>query len=223
MIICKHHIFIDDVRLRDFVNNHDLRFFKHQKYLLNKMLDLNDGFTIKLDTWDANTLRNDYELCHKIKHINVIKPLCYFEFEFDILDYFETGKYSVKQYEDISVVISEYFKPIYHDNNIFKQIIYVLFYIFYKYNISFPNINITNIYTYHVDKSKTIRYNIKERLFIIKTNEIVVLDDFANSFKTDDVNILLSNIYDICKFFGKNFNKSYEDPLDILNDLLFFD
>ena len=133
-MVLKKHIYINDIEMCELVNNNDLRFFKHQKYLLNKMLDTNNGFYVKYCTWDSNILLNDFELCNKIKHINVIKPLCYFEFEDDIIDYLENTH--LRQYEELSVIISEYYDPVKENMEnkvILLQIILLLHYIFSQF------------------------------------------------------------------------------------------
>lgn len=147
MNVSKKHIYINDIEIRDFLNNHDLRFFKHQKYLLNKMLDIDSGFYVKLFSWDSTILLNSYEITNKIKHINIVKPLCYFEYESDIIDYLNNTKFN--EFEESSVIISKYYSPVLEkifEKDVLLQIILLLYFVFFKYSIGFQEINIDNIY-----------------------------------------------------------------------------
>lgn len=223
-MVLKKHIYINDIEMRELVNNNDLRFFKHQKYLLNKMLDTNNGFYVKHFTWDSNILLNDFELCNKIKHINVIKPLCYFEFEDDIIDYLENT--NLRQYEELAVIISEYYDPVKENIKnkvILLQIILLFHHIFFNFKICFKDINIDNIYFQNLDKPKNVKYNFLNQSFRIQTQNIVIFDDFYNSFKTDDQQYFNEFMDKIMKKYTDFRNHSDNiDCIDKLNQIILF-
>jgi len=223
-MVLKKHIYINDVEMCELVNNNDLRFFKHQKYLLNKMLDTNNGFYVKYFTWDSNILLNDFELCNKIKHVNIIKPLCYFEFEDDIIDFLQNTNF--RKNEELSVIISEYYDPVkenIENKFILLQIILLLHYIFFNFNVCFKEINIDNIYIKKLNKPKNVKYNFLNQSFRIQTENIVIFDDFYNSFKTNDQQYFNECINKIMKKYS-NFTSHCDniDCIERLNQIISF-
>jgi hypothetical protein len=223
MSILKTHIYIDDIRMRDLVNDNDLRFFRHQKQVLNKMLDTDNGFIVKIDSWDYNTLLNDYEICNRIKHINIMKPFCYFEFEFDILFYL--GHTNKDEFEDISVIISPYFQPVQNflqDKHVILQIINFMYVLFFKHGIGFKNFNIENIYVNIIERPKTIKYNFNDVSYSLKTNNVVIFDDFCNSYRTTDTKYLIPNVKYILNLFSKDYTFLSSEPMEVLNQIHLF-
>jgi len=215
-MISKRHLFIDDIKLRDLVNNHELRFFKRRKHLLNKLLDQNNGFIIKTCSWDNTYLLKDYEITNKIKHPNVIKHYCYFETEFDIIYYLTSENH---QEEDLAVIISPYYPKRNLDNNIIRQTILLLYLLFYEHHINFKTIDVNNILINDHYRQQTIKYNILGNVYSIKTNNIIIFDNFEHHIIDNDNNIdkLFENIFIIT---GEYISYHNDNPLHILDYIL---
>lgn len=213
-MISRRHLFIDDIKLRDFVNNHELRFFKHRKYLLNKLLDQNNGFIIKTCSWDYTYLLKDYEITNKIKHPNVIKHYCYFETEFDIIDYFTSEN---NKEEDLAVIISPYYPKVNLDNKSIRQIILILYLLFYEYHINFKTIDVNNILISDNYRQQTIKYNILGKVYEIKTHNIIIFDNFEHHFIDNNIDKLFENIFIIT---GEYISYHNDNPLHILEYIL---
>jgi len=189
------------------------------------MLDTNNGFIVKIDSWDYNTLLNDYEICNKIKHVNVMKPFCYFEFEFDILSYLDDNKNHNEMFEDISVIISPYYihvRDFLTDKSVILQIIYFLYMIFFKHGIGFKKINIDNIYIDVVDRPKNIKYVFNDVSLSVKTKHIVIFDDFCNCSKTMDANFLIPNVKIVSDYLLKDLDIDGKEPMEILTEINYF-
>lgn len=232
--VIKKHIFINENIIRDFINNNELRFFKHKKYILNDMLCCPKGFYIKFYDWDSSVLLKQYKIANTIKHHNTIDYICYFECEFDILQYFSFGNIIYNEYIcDISVLLTNYYDYIDIKNinkNLLLQIIYYIYYLFFNYKIGFYHLNLNNLYYKNVFRKTTITYKIYSQVYTIKTREILKFDDFEHYYqveeltKIDFIN-LYNNINNILLMSGNKYSINFDinaDYNNVLNDIIKF-
>lgn len=215
--IQQYHAFIRDNKWFDFVSNCDLRFFDFKKGLFDKLRNLNKGCIIKISTWDSYDLKNNYKILKTFNNKNFITPLCYFEYEEDIIHYLCNSNNNINPINDInsenSVVIIPYYPlliDIKLDNNdlknCIKQIILTYYCSLFEYKFRFTNITIHNIYIDYNDATDNSLYKISYKVhgknfivysthlikfgeWVIKNEGIPTHDDYYNFYK-DISNIL---------------------------------
>ena len=110
-MLCTKDINIPLSKWKLLINNSDLTFFKHSKHFLNTSCDFG-GYVIKIDTWDNTNLRDDYTILKRIKQANIILPICYFEYEGDIIQFLSNEDYDIGNdngdFEEIAVSIRKH-------------------------------------------------------------------------------------------------------------------
>lgn len=200
----KFHIYVDESKWSEFIGDHNMRFFKHGKTLLQNLKESTNGHMIKISSWDSQEFRNSYNLSKKYKHPNLTKYDCYFEYESDIINYLldkdELDQLDqLDQLEESAVIITPYYTPMINilmhlnDSDILqciKQIILVLYTMLYKHNIYFKKIDINNIYISNYSaNSNTIKYE-SPTVNKIKTNYVVKIDEYSNATR---INYIANN------------------------------
>lgn len=185
-MIFKKNIHIPVAKWRDLINNTDLRFFDHKKHLLLSTSREFEGYVIKVNSWDEMSMRNDYDILKKIKHQNIITPICYFEYEGDIFKYLSDENYDIcdkeGNFEDISVVIRKYYPPLEDyevllNNEIYHQIVLSMFYLLFVHNIRINNLNISNVFFENsFVRNHMLKYNLFSKQYIIQSKKIVKFD-----------------------------------------------
>lgn len=184
--IVKYHIYVPCYKWKEFVNNDDLRFFKHRKHILQHLHECKDtGITIKLSSWDYLYLKNAYITGNKIKHPNFVRPICYFEYEEDIVKYLTPYDVSNKKHQENAVILTPYYKPflLHHEVDLqqcIKQIILSMYMAFYEYDILFFHVSIDDVYIQHNHKQQKIKYKINDKQYTIPSNYVVKMDEFVN-------------------------------------------
>lgn len=187
------HIYVDESKWSEFVGDHDLRFFKHGKTLLQNLRESTDGHMIKISSWDSQEFRNNYNLSKKYKHPNLIKYECYFEYESDIINYL-LDKDEPDQLEESAVIIAPYYTPFINklmlldESDILlciKQIILVLYTMLHKHKVYFRKIDIHNLYISD-NSANTIKYE-SPALHKIKAKYIVKIDEYSNAVRVNYV------------------------------------
>lgn len=195
--ITEKHLYVDDDIIRDLVNNNDLRFFKHKKYLLNSLLCAPDGLRIKACSWDCNVLFNIYEICSKIHHANIPIYFCYFECEFDIFSYVSSE--DIENMNDIAVVISPNYCKCEMEVDTTEavlQLVYLLYLLLFKHGIGFHTVNIHKIFCNHIGRRTRIKYHIFDQCFQVTTKYVMIFDNFLYSYKVTDIeNSDIQNLY----------------------------
>jgi hypothetical protein len=184
--IHKYVLNIDSKKWRALIKNEDCRFFKHNRNIL-KQLSNTPEVIIKISSWDSDVLKNEYSLSTKLKHINVIEHICYFEFEEDIIHYL----CDVENKEDIqehnAVIISKYYTRSTFEDVVLssKQIILFLYTALFVHNLSFTRLNIENIHVEELSKSKKLCYTINAKYYEIRTDRIIKLDILSDAVKLE--------------------------------------
>ena len=201
-----HHIItIPNKRWSDLIKNEDCRFFLHTKNVLQKLTKYPSVY-LKMSNWNSRDLRQGYEMSLKIKHHNLIRHICYFEFEEDIINYLYENIGHEDIYEENAVILSPYYRKctILDINNMdnMKQIILFLYTALFAYNISFNSVDINDMYIEELKKSKTLEYSINGKQYYIKTKTIVKIDALHHATNTDTMgdvqyNLLYKNISSI--------------------------
>ena len=236
-MVFKKNIHIPVMKWRDLVNNSDLRFFEHKKHLLLTTSREFEGYVIKINTWDDTSLRNDYEILKKIKHQNVITPLCYFEYEGDILQYLSNDEYDIctdkGDFEDTSVIIRKYYPALnqydmYLDDKIYKQIVLCMFNLLIVHKIRMNNLDISNILFENCFLRRSpIKYNIFSKEYVVYNKVIVKIDleniEILESIDSNHIQELTFQITHIlhnlkCR---KNIDISFDtEPINIMETIL---
>ena len=226
--IHSYHIYIDYNKIIELINNKDLRFFKHKKYLLFYLLNYIDtGLYIYTCSWDLSYLKNAYELSKNINNKNFIKYLCYFEYEEDIIEYLSGIKNNND--ENKSVIILPYFRN-FLDYKLeksdliecIKQIILIIYTALFKYNIIYTDLSIDNILIIYKKKRKTFKINNKK--YTVNGYNII-FNDFININQVkDSSNISFDIIYQFYTsivYIMEQLNKNYNigDFLSFLNEI----
>lgn len=241
-IIKQYHIYVDKCKWLDFVNNDNLRFLKHKKYLLNKLSQQNDGIIMKLSSWNISVLKDEFLQVTKLKHENFIEPICYFEYEEDIINFLCNHEDDVDTNDESAVIIMPYYQNILKTdlnqqslNTCIKQIVLALYTLLFVYGVNLTHIDLNNVYIHNVNKPVKLKYKLADSTFCIRSNYIVKLD-VGTSKKTDIQDIksyygLYKNIEYILKHMNihetANFLRDFEcksdriiHPLKIINTLL---
>ena len=233
----KFHIYIDNQKWREMLDNEDLRFFMYNKNLT--IFDQHNGSIVKLSSWDDTCLKHEYSISCKIRHKNIIKPLCYFEYEGNILKYFNSDiiDYQIenenKDDGEFAVLIIPFYKKIQtKDKIIVKQIVLFLHELLVKHKIHLERFCIDDIY-YDSSKFSNIKYSLYNHLYYIRTNHIVKINGLTNAVvvKCNILQIHYINMYKhiskICEEFDCYDIVSYieyaqysEQPHNILSNIL---
>lgn len=183
-----HTITISSKRWSDLVKNEDCRFFLHTKNVLQK-LTKHPSVHLKMSDWNCRDLRRGYEMSLKIKHHNLIKPICYFEFEADIINYLYENTSQDDIYEENAVILLPNYRkctiPDLNNMDNMKQLILFLYTALFTYNISLDSVDINDIYIEDLKRSKTLEYLINGKHYYIKTKTIVKMDVLHYATNTD--------------------------------------
>lgn len=178
---------VDEYKWKELLKSDDLRFFKHIKNVA-KILQTQKQIILKRDHWNNKTLKEDYILSNKYNHINLVKHICYFEYEEDIINFLSNDdKDKREEFEDNSVIISPYYMnldfdsiPEHEHTNIMQQIILILYLCLFEYKLSFHNINMHNVYI-HRDNTTKIHYTFNKKSYKIQSQYIVKIDAFIDA------------------------------------------
>lgn len=210
------HIFIHDRKWRELMNNNDLRFFKRSKTMLNNVLKNDNGHILRIGSWDSLKLAKDYTRSKKYKHINLMKYDCYFEYEMDIIHYLcNDNVYPKDDIDEVSVIIKPYFTPIKEFTcNVFdmvmllKQILLIIFFMFFKHRVGFQNICLDNISVRKYNTKHNITYDIGNKCFVVKSKNIIKIDEYRNikqynSLKREEYEELNKNVKNVLEQFNK--------------------
>lgn len=236
-MIFKKNIHIPVTKWRDLMNNSDLRFFDHKKHLLLTTSREFEGYVIKINSWDEMSMRNDYDIIKKIKHQNVINPICYFEYEGDILKYLSDEEYDIcndeGNFEDTSVLIRKYYPSLEHcdvilNNEIYHQIVLCMFNLLVVHKIRINHLNISNIYFENsFIRRSTLKYNLFSKQYTVQSKKIVKFDleniEILDKIEQKHFQELLSQLFDILRNTQcrNNIVVSGDDaPIDMLESIL---
>lgn len=208
----EYHIYIDDRKWRDLMNNEDLRFFKHSKTMLNNIFKQNNGNILRIGSWDSYQLSKDYKISKKYKHLNLVKYDCYFEYEMDIIHYLcNDDEYPEDDMDDVAVLMKPYLTPLKECNEsllemgmLLKQIILIVFFMFFKYRVGFHNISLNNISIKKYNKIQNVTYDLGHKCYSIKSRNVVKIDEYRN---IEIYNTLTDKEY-------KKLNENIKDILD---------
>lgn len=189
--IFKMEILIPLSKWKELLINQYLRFFKHKKYILH-FLNEEDKYIINICKWEDIILLNDYNLSKKYKHLNIIDHLCYFEYEEDIIN-FLCNSNNENQLEDINefnaVLITNKYDNFDKEHLVhLNQVFMILFFLFFKHNAGFIEIDIRDILIKKQTKNKTLIYNINNKKYKIRTDTIIKINNNVN---------LIENCYNI--------------------------
>lgn len=233
----EYHIYINDRKWREMINNEDLRFFKHRKTMLHDVLKNNNGNVLRIGSWNSLKLARDFTLSQKYKHVNLAKYDCYFEYEMDIIHYLcNEHEYPEDEMDELAVIIKPYLTPIKEFQNndmdmalLLKQVLSIVFLMFFKYRVGFENINLNNVCVKKENKLHNIVYDIGNICFTIKSKNIVKIDEYRNMVRYKSLNEseykqLNKNIKNILDQFNRirhmcNINKDITDKESSVNML----
>jgi len=194
MSIESHHLHLTNIRKwSDLYYNTDLRFFKHSGNCLSDLLKCKEGHLLKIDSWDNYVLKDAYTRSKKLKHINLVKYICYFEYEEDIIDYLTNDEQDANEHN--AIVIRPYYKSFDEcpdSVNIIKQIILFFYTALYTLKVEFGDIS--EIYIDEQDKVKKISYVINGIHYEIKSKYIVKFDDFENMTVVKEIDYICYNM-----------------------------
>ena len=197
------HVHLNDEQNRDLFHKEDIRFFKYDPNFIYNTADAN-GIIIKLCHWDHyKSFKQSFEIAKKIKHPNILKPICYFEFEDDIID-FCSGT-NIQKFENSSIICLPFFESLscQLSKDILKQII-LIYFIMIPFKISDICFFISR-----EEKQKKIKYKIENKLYFVKTKQIVKCD-----FILDKNTLALEEILDQFKiqhFKSKNIDNILQE------------
>ena len=214
-MLCTKDIHIPLSKWKLLVNNSDLRFFKYSKHCLTTSCDFG-GYVVKIDTWDNTNLRDDYKILKRIKQANIILPICYFEYEGDILKYLSNDDYDISSdngdFEEISVLIRKHYTPLdadvpYIESKISRQIVFCLFKLLTVHKIRVNNVDISNIYYQNMLKTTNLKYDILSQEYIVQTRSVVKIDlenieilDNVYDYHFDELYLQISKILNSAKY-----------------------
>lgn len=214
-MIFRKNIHIPVTKWRDLMNNQDLRFFDHKKHLLLTTSREFEGYVIKIKSWDETSIRNDYDILKKIKHQNIIIPICYFEYEGDILKYLSDEEYDIctdeGNFEETSVLIRKYYPSLEHcdvllNHEIYHQIVLCMFNLLVVHKIRMNHLNISHIFFENsFIKRNTLKYNLFSKQYIVQSKKIVKIE--------------LENIEILDTIEQKHFRELYSQLIDILQNI----
>lgn len=232
------HVYVDESKWSEFIGDHNMRFFKHGKTLLQNLKESVNGHMIYINSWDSQEFRNNYNLSKKYKHPNLIKYECYFEYESDIINYL-FDKEDPDQLEESAVIITSYYTPFINtlmyidDSDILiciKQIILVMYTMLYKHKVYFKKINIENIFISDYS-GNTIKYE-SPNLHKIKTKYVVKINEYSNAIRISKIgNNHSENLRMLIITFLRQCKSNYTDKIadiivrsnnnadDIINDI----
>lgn len=242
--IRKYLLHVDKHKWADLFNEDDLRFLKHKKNVLYDLRDNKYGVILKIGSWDYPYLKHEYVISNKIKHVNFVKPYCYFEYEEDIINFLCKDEFDDKYNDvevDTAITISPFYKSILHISlnvEIIKQIILSLYVAFFVYKIQLKCINIQNVYIEEKMKAYNLNYKLN-RIYTLKSRQILKIDDFCCAELMDEYtnkaykqlyttiinvlqqlnNIALQNIIEFIQDFNAN-DENIVDPMKSIDYVL---
>jgi hypothetical protein len=226
-----YQIATTDQKWKEMINNEDLRFFKHTKNVFDELLK-NTSVVLRVGSWNSPALLKDFEKSRKIRHPNLMRYICYFEYEMDIIHYLcNYDVYPEDDMDELAITIKPFFEPILDleiQNQpclILKQILLSVFVLFFKYNTVFYKVNFENIFIKRYNHKKTISYDIGNVCFTIKTTDVIKIDEFRNMMKWNGIEninkkyeILNSSVKSILEQFHKTsvvqFHNTYSEIFD---------
>jgi hypothetical protein len=177
-----YNIIITKTKWSQLMKNEDLRFFK---YVSKKMPS--NQVIVKLDTWNNSNLKHAFQLCKKLKHDNLVKYSCYFEYEEDIINYLMDIDVKFDVNEENAVLIMPALSKVVEvdkcDKSIAKQIILFLYEALFNMHIDFDIININDLYYEY--KSQKINYRIDNQWFDVNTMHVVKFDVYHDMYYLD--------------------------------------
>jgi len=233
---------ISNNKWNDILNNEDIRFLK-VKNIPNKITDRD--LLIKYSSWDDKHLLNCYKIQKKItKNNNLIKYLCYFEYEDDIIKYLKDhGDQDTSDLSDISDDNNEssiIIRPVYEKildirldeslSDCIKQIILMVYDLLFNYKIYIEIKDIKNIYIDILKTPKKIVYTFQDISYVLYTKYIIKIDISENYYKKIalqndkhlyilvSANILniLSEFYNYYRHYDGDYKKSL---IDIIHEI----
>jgi len=228
---------ISSDKWNDILNNDDMLFLK-VKNIPNKITDRD--LLIKYSSWDDKHLLNCYRLQQKItKNNNLIKYLCYFEYEDDIIKYLRDCDDISDQSDDnneSSIIIRPVYEKILDISleeylcDCIKQIILMIYDLLFNYNIYIEINDIKNIYIDILKTPKKIVYTFQNISYVLYTKYIIKFDISENYYKKVTLQndkylyILVSaNILNtLSEFYNsyKNYHGDYKNSLiDIIHEI----
>ena len=212
-----YNIKVTNKKWKEMINNEDLRLFKYKKKNIINELTKCESTVLRIGSWDSQELLKDYQMSNKIRHPNLLKYICYFEYEMDIIHYLcNEDNYPDDSMEELSVIIKPYLVPIKEiklENeycSFLKQIVITIFTLFFKYNTGFKTISFDNIYIKNYKKPKTILYDLGNIIFNITTTFVINIDEYRNMIKLENITsigdryeILDNNVKSVLQQFNK--------------------
>lgn len=216
------HIAVTEQKWKEMIYNEDLRFFKHRKNILNELLKYNT-VVLRVGSWNSPKLLKDYDKSRKISHSNLMRYICYFEYEMDIIHYLCNDiDYPEDSIDELAIIIKPFFEPIIgvemqiNPFIILKQIILTVFVLFYKHNIGFNSIHFDNIYIKKYNQNKILSYDIGETVFNIKTTHVIKIDEYRNMIMYKD-NENINKKYEILNRNIKSILEQFNKTIDLYN------
>lgn len=193
-----YHIHVKDHKWQELVKKDDLRFFKHNRYVVDNLKKYkNDGVVLKICHWNSSSLHNDFMISKKIKHLNFSKYICYFEYEEDIINFLMCDDFMEDVYDDNAVVILPAFSFNIREKldlidstkkiDIIKQIILSLYYLLYSHHISLTNISASDIYIDIKTKLTNLKYEFRGYKYKLQTKQVVKLDVYRHVQESSEI------------------------------------
>ncbi len=178
-----YNIILTKTKWSQLMKNEDLRFFK----CTSKKMP-SDKIIVKLDTWNDKYFKNAFNLSKKLKHDNLMKYTCYFEYEEDIINYLKDVDSKFDFNEENAVIIMPALQPLSDvtgDSSIAKQIVLFMYDMLFNMHIDFDVISIKDIY--YECKSQKINYKIDDQSFEVNTTHVVKFDVYHGMYKIHDI------------------------------------
>jgi hypothetical protein len=194
-----HIIKLSDAKWHDIMSNEQILFLKI-KNISKKYV--NTDICFKYSSWDDRKIINCYRIANRIKNNkNIIKYICYFEFEDNIVNYLTDSNNNTDDNNESSVII----KPVYekiinckYSICYLKQIILTIFYLLFNYNIFLEIKDINYIYIDQKPNPIKLIYNFGDYSYTLYTKYIIKIDISDNNYivinlsKDDNIYLLLN-------------------------------
>lgn len=178
-----HIIRLSDAKWHDIVSNEQTIFLKI-KNISKKYV--NTEICFKYSNWDNRKLINCYRIANKIRNNkNIIKYICYFEFEDNIVNYLKNCDNNTDEDNESSIIIKPIYKKITNYKYsicYLKQIILTIFYLLFNYNIFLEINDINNIYIDEKSNPIKLFYSFGDYSYTLYTKYIIKIDISDNNY-----------------------------------------
>lgn len=225
----KFSIYVEPCKWYDIINDTSLMFLKGSNVYNN--IIKSSHVIMRIGSWDDRKMLDTYRKVKKIRNKNIIKYLCYFEYEEDIINILSKSSIN-EDYNELSVIIYKNYDIFANnllllncDNNLYDcymQIILTIYDLFYTYNLYYKNLNVNDLFIDKIKTKKKLNYELLSYNYYVFTDIVLKMDgDLLD--RTDDVcetNILIllkELLTEITNLFPLY---SVDNTLFIINDMI---